>query len=291
MVTPRRGIRSHKLPDPSSLITSLSSNDVLLGRGSPIIKFEGNISFRQIVRHRKPEYTATGQHKVKDRIAHEIYAAIQDRGGRFLRRLDSTELSKLGLAVNSKCWAIVEHAVAMEKVKQALRDREPVPKSTEAIHDLRSDLMNNANVQPQQQQPNNIMWQEALRMANDSPPGIYGIQQQQPLQPLVGGNSTENQQRMLAALLQQESMRQKARMMNQWMLMKGLMNNSNNGTATSNNFNGLLPTVTIPSLSLLQPNPTTTAPTANSTPLERLFATGSVEEAQQQQRNAVDRVV
>lgn len=128
----RRGVRSFKLPNPSQLVSEpLLKEDVLFGRGSPISLREGNIAFRKIVRGRKEEYAGTTPYKEKHRIAMEIFMVITERGGRFLRRVESFELSQLGLPLESVYWAIVEKDVALEKIKQALRDREPVSQSTQ----------------------------------------------------------------------------------------------------------------------------------------------------------------
>lgn len=106
------------------VITILHPSDVLMGRGSPTINYEGNVAFRAIVKDRKAEYTASGQHKTKDRVSREIFHLIIDKGGRFLRRVDPAELKQMSMASDAKAWVQVREEVALEKVKQALRDKD-----------------------------------------------------------------------------------------------------------------------------------------------------------------------
>jgi hypothetical protein len=41
-------------------ITSTGRNDVLMGRGAPMIQYEGNVLFRDLVSTRKEEYMGNG---------------------------------------------------------------------------------------------------------------------------------------------------------------------------------------------------------------------------------------
>jgi hypothetical protein len=118
---------------PSSLITELNPNDVLLGRGALCDRFPGNIQFRTLIRNRKDEYCSahTSNKKV---IAQEIVESVHSTGGRFLCRcLDpyngggSHDEKRRHSGVShvnfhSTTWKIANEGVAIEKVKQALRD-------------------------------------------------------------------------------------------------------------------------------------------------------------------------
>jgi hypothetical protein len=110
---------------PLRYVTELRPNDVLMGRGAPIINYEGNVRFRDLVRTRKADYVHTTRHQVKDEIARDILQEIKRREGHFLRRIDSeSELRRLGISETTKAWIVVENDVALEKVKQALRDKD-----------------------------------------------------------------------------------------------------------------------------------------------------------------------
>jgi hypothetical protein len=106
--------------------TSTGPNDVLLGRGAPIINYEGNVRFRELVSTRKAEYMSTGRHNVKCKIAEQVIDEIHRRNGKFLRTVGTKhEQLELGIAEGTKAWAIANSAVVREKVKQALRDKDP----------------------------------------------------------------------------------------------------------------------------------------------------------------------
>jgi hypothetical protein len=106
--------------------TSTGPNDVLLGRGAPIINYEGNVRFRELVSTRKAEYMSTGRHNVKCKIAEQVIDEIHRRNGKFLRKLGTKqERQVLGIAEGTKAWVVANSAVIREKVKQALRDKDP----------------------------------------------------------------------------------------------------------------------------------------------------------------------
>ena len=110
----------------SNVITKLTQNDILFGRGAPIINYEGNVRFRALVSTRKKEYNSTGRHQIKDEIARQIVMEVKRRNGRFLRKLESDdEARQLGTTEGEPAWTIAEEDVILEKVKQALRDKEP----------------------------------------------------------------------------------------------------------------------------------------------------------------------
>jgi site-specific DNA-cytosine methylase len=134
-------------------ITKLHTADVLLGRGSPTINYVGNVAFRLLIKQRKAEYGASGQHKTKDRVAREIFALIQDKGGRFLRRIDTIELEQLGplSSTNQKVWVAVYDDVALEKVKQALRDKEQFKYRSRAKEAMMMEQQQQQQQQSQQQ--------------------------------------------------------------------------------------------------------------------------------------------
>jgi len=104
-------------------ITALKPNDVLLGRGRPTVRFQGNIRFRKLIQNRMKEYTSTCRHVSKDEIAQEIVETIRARDGQFLRKVElSAEFQELGLPQGVEAWIRVDRQAAINKVKQAFRD-------------------------------------------------------------------------------------------------------------------------------------------------------------------------
>ena len=113
----------HNVPVPPTYITDPGPDDVLLGRGAPIINYVGNVKFRSLVRSRKNDYITSGQHKIKEKVAKSIMEEIQRRGGRFLKRVQIAR-AELTESQKVKVYQIADYDVALEKVKQALRDKD-----------------------------------------------------------------------------------------------------------------------------------------------------------------------
>lgn len=108
------------LDDPK-YVTELRPSDVLFGRGSGPNDHEGNICFRQLVAERKSEYMATSHRVTKATIAKEIVDQVFAANGRFMKKVEPSELKELGLPEESDVWEIVGDDTLMEKTKQALR--------------------------------------------------------------------------------------------------------------------------------------------------------------------------
>jgi hypothetical protein len=118
-------------PPARELITRIGPHDVLMGRGATSAYYQGNVRFRELVRSRKREYQSCKYHRHKQAIALDIYKAVASHGGRFLLRaetvLDRATLPNAdtnGLQ-EPALWVQASHHVALEKIKQALRDNEP----------------------------------------------------------------------------------------------------------------------------------------------------------------------
>lgn len=106
-------------------VTALNLDDVQLGRGRPVVTSEGNKRFRRLILDNKAEYTCSRRHVQKDGIARRVLRTVAERGGRFLRRLESTtERELLGIADGVQAWVIVDEETSLQKVKQALREQE-----------------------------------------------------------------------------------------------------------------------------------------------------------------------
>jgi hypothetical protein len=103
-------------PQADATMRLLNPYDVLHGRGSLVNRYQGNIYFRDLIRKRKEEYSATTNRHMKDLIARQIVAAVAAKGGRFLHKEDTSD--------PNSAWSVVDNEVAVEKAKQALRDQE-----------------------------------------------------------------------------------------------------------------------------------------------------------------------
>jgi hypothetical protein len=110
------------------LIARIGPHDILMGRGALSAYYQGNVRFRELVSARKGEYQACKFHRTKQAIALEIYQDISSRGGRFLLKAE-TVLDRASIPTDDSsgpaAWVQASHHVALEKIKQALRDNEP----------------------------------------------------------------------------------------------------------------------------------------------------------------------
>jgi hypothetical protein len=110
--------------------------DVLLGRGAPIIKYLGNVKFRAVVKSQKKAYQSTRRHSDKKAIAEDVIQIITSRNGRFLQRVkrggstavseeeEADEEVKEPSELLRSVWKIADEDAVLEKVKQALRDKD-----------------------------------------------------------------------------------------------------------------------------------------------------------------------
>ena len=126
----------------NSSITGLRPHDVLLGRGSGCNDYEGNVRFRSLVDEHKREYLSTTSNREdKRRIAQKIFDQITMNGGRFLKKEAKRKVN--GIIVNRGVYLQVHYKVAMEKVKQALRQNgqnwQPQDNDTEATNETHHD--------------------------------------------------------------------------------------------------------------------------------------------------------
>jgi hypothetical protein len=144
---PTHGIPSQrqKTSEPT-FVTCVTENDVLLGRGTPCAENEGNVRFRRLVKDRKLEYIAADKRMRKDAIARDVISVIAARGGKFLRKLESTaELEELGVPPRyqkKEVWAIVDEDTQVQKVKQALRNKDD---ATELLQETNANKGGSSN--------------------------------------------------------------------------------------------------------------------------------------------------
>jgi hypothetical protein len=115
-----------------TVIYELRPSDVLLGRGSRTDQYPGNMVYRALVSSCKAAYrSATANPETKRALAEHILAQVQQKHGRFLRRIEpnSNEAIALGIDNSSSnknkqhAWVEIDAHAAMEKTKQALREK------------------------------------------------------------------------------------------------------------------------------------------------------------------------
>lgn len=108
-------------------ITILTANDVLLGRGDLTKRHEGNVRFRQLIQEKREQYATARTKPIKDEVACEIVRMVEERTGRFVRKVESSsdEEKKLGVPADVEAWMPVDKVAALKKVKQAFRDNKP----------------------------------------------------------------------------------------------------------------------------------------------------------------------
>lgn len=105
------------------VVTETGPNDVILGRGAPIIFYEGNVRFRQLVDERKERYASSNRNQTKTEVANEIINIIAERDGKFLRKVeDLHEMQTLGIDSNTDAWVVPDNETIIQKIKQALRE-------------------------------------------------------------------------------------------------------------------------------------------------------------------------
>ena len=112
---------NHQIHKAEEFITVLNNNDVLQGRGSGSMQNTGNIRFRTLVEELRPAYVATSSRKEKAKMISNLVKVIQSRKGRFLQRLNDSEVEKLGLRSSTEHFVEMTDDEAAEKAKEAIR--------------------------------------------------------------------------------------------------------------------------------------------------------------------------
>lgn len=110
----------HRKPASLEYIYDLRDTDVLCGRGAPSNFHGGNRFFKELVNQYQSSYLAA-RRTDKPEIANEIVNHVQERGGRFLKRV---KLQGRGPAGHF-CWQEIGQQRAYEKACQALREGAP----------------------------------------------------------------------------------------------------------------------------------------------------------------------
>ncbi|KAG7373473.1 hypothetical protein IV203_034197 [Nitzschia inconspicua] len=89
-----------------------SQQDVLLGRGRPIMNHKGNVTMRELVGSKLSRFNATTQKHIRTSIIEEVVSEIQVAGGRFLKEDPNM----------NGFWIEVDAPVARQKVGIYFRD-------------------------------------------------------------------------------------------------------------------------------------------------------------------------
>jgi hypothetical protein len=109
----------------SGYIIVLNAHDVLLGKGDLTEGNEGNLRFGQLIQEKAPKYAAAREKHVKGKIACDIIRKIAERGGRFLRKVESPVVAeRLGIPTGTNAWVVVDDSIVLKTLKQAFRDKE-----------------------------------------------------------------------------------------------------------------------------------------------------------------------
>jgi Helicase associated domain len=87
--------------------------DVLMGRGKRVSEWSGNRQFREVVARHREAYAKTERTR-KTSVALAVMQEVKDYGGRFLKEEEE----------GSDRWIIVDDARVLEKICQALREKE-----------------------------------------------------------------------------------------------------------------------------------------------------------------------
>ena len=104
-------------PKPIEYIHNIKSSDVLCGRGGATNSHSGNRSFRALVKRHQDRYLRAKK-RDKPAVASSIVDLIRERGGRFLRRCETSMQGDI-------LWVDIGHESAREKTCQALREGAP----------------------------------------------------------------------------------------------------------------------------------------------------------------------
>mmetsp|Transcript_44887 Transcript_44887/g.108936 ORF Transcript_44887/g.108936 Transcript_44887/m.108936 type:complete len:584 (+) Transcript_44887:130-1881(+) len=115
------GNNSNTNDSSAALVVDVRPNDVLFGRGSGPNDHEGNIRFRELIAQRKEQYMNTNHRQTKAKIAKDIVDQVFGVDGRFLKKLEGKELTKLGYGQGQDVYQVASDDMIMEKAKQALR--------------------------------------------------------------------------------------------------------------------------------------------------------------------------
>lgn len=89
-------------------VTEINDNDVLMGRGFHNAEYEGNQRWQALVLARRAEYWKETSRPERHRIAQEVVQEVLNRGGRFLKRIITTEeAEELKVPSCAQAWRVI----------------------------------------------------------------------------------------------------------------------------------------------------------------------------------------
>jgi hypothetical protein len=106
--------REKSIPNKSIKRIIPTARDVVLGRGRGNDLRRGNVAFRKLIREHRSSYLESGR-RIKHSIAELVLAKVIGSGGQFLKKDRGFHII---------CFHIVSLKQAMEKIKQALREKQ-----------------------------------------------------------------------------------------------------------------------------------------------------------------------
>lgn len=104
-------------PPQIQYVKDIKPSDVLCGRGGATNSHSGNRAFRLLVKQFQEQYLRAKKAE-KPSVADKVVALVRERGGRFLRRWDTSEKGNI-------LWVDIGDDRAREKTCQALREGAP----------------------------------------------------------------------------------------------------------------------------------------------------------------------
>ena len=121
----RRSALEQKVAAETTSIDEIHDQDVVFGRGGFSYSHKGNRLFRRLVSHNHELYHSTNNSYHRQAVATSIVRAIQNTGGRFVKKDNGSTNEDKGRGKRDSCscsWVSVADKDACLKTCQALRD-------------------------------------------------------------------------------------------------------------------------------------------------------------------------
>ena len=110
------------LPVQDKFVSTPSNNDVLIGKGKFYQYHKGNVRFRFLVEEHRERYENAERHD-KNPLCQEVVDLIKSRGGRFLKRIETTDSVSF-----STLWVEVSDPEACKKTSMCFRSQKRAAK-------------------------------------------------------------------------------------------------------------------------------------------------------------------
>ena len=110
------------LPVQDTFVSTPSNNDVLIGKGKFFQYHTGNVRFRYLVEEHRERYENAERHD-KNPLCQEVVDLIKSRGGRFLKRTETTDSVSF-----PTLWVEVSGREARKKTSMCFRSQKRAAK-------------------------------------------------------------------------------------------------------------------------------------------------------------------